>query len=177
MAGLSLNTARGRLIHDTAARLLDGVADPNNPLIVSDCLALAELRVRADELRRDLASDPNVVIKLEGLIDRRMRRLGLDKQHKLTASSAPTFADIATQAQADAARRRAHELAADAADDEGGTAPGRGAGERPANHERGTGEIAHVPDRFERARVGDQLELGDGRVIEVVEDDPPERPR
>jgi hypothetical protein len=82
MAGLSLNTARGRLIHDTAARLLAGVADPDNPLVIADCIALAELRVRGDELRRDPASDPNVTIKLEGLIDRRMRRLGLDKQRK-----------------------------------------------------------------------------------------------
>ena len=64
MAGLSLNTARGRLIHDTAARLLVGVADPNNPLTISDCLALAELRVRADELRRDPASDGNLIVKL-----------------------------------------------------------------------------------------------------------------
>jgi len=107
--------ARGRLIHDTAARLLVGVADPNNPLTISDCLALAELRVRADELRRDPASDPNVVIKLEGLIDRRMRRLGLDRRrHEPTAPLAPTFAEIARSAQAAASERRARELAADA---------------------------------------------------------------
>src|SRR5262245_8251270 len=131
MAALQLNTARGRLIHDTAARLLVGVADPADPLTISDCLALAELRVRADELRRDPASDPNVVIKPEGLIDRRMRRLGLDRRNREPAA-APSFADIAAQAQADAARRRAHELAADTADDEGGTAPGQGANdERP----------------------------------------------
>ena len=91
MAGLSLNTARGRLIHDTAARLLVGVADPNNPLTISDCLALAELRVRADELRRDPASDGNLIVKLEGLIDRRMRRLGLDRKRE---PAGPTLGQI-----------------------------------------------------------------------------------
>jgi hypothetical protein len=31
LKAVSLNTARGRLIHDTAARLLAGVADPDEP--------------------------------------------------------------------------------------------------------------------------------------------------
>jgi len=86
MRALNRNTVRGRLVHDIAARLLAGVADPDNPLIVADCLALAELRVRADELRRDPASDPGAVVRLEGLVDRRMRRLGmLDKQRRESA--------------------------------------------------------------------------------------------
>jgi hypothetical protein len=81
LCAVSLNTARGRLIHDTAVRLLAGVAAPD-PLVIADIVALAELRVKADELRRDPASDPNVVVKLEGLVDRRMRRLGLGLNRK-----------------------------------------------------------------------------------------------
>jgi hypothetical protein len=92
LRALNTNTTRGRLIHDTAARLLAGVADPDNPLVVADVVALAELRVRADELRRDPATDPNVVIKLEGLVDRRMRRLGLVRERK-QESAAPTLSD------------------------------------------------------------------------------------
>jgi hypothetical protein len=66
----SLNTTRGRLIHDTAARLLDDVADRSNPLAIGDCIALAELRIKADALRRDPASDPLAVVRIEGLVDR-----------------------------------------------------------------------------------------------------------
>jgi hypothetical protein len=109
MAVVDLNTARGRLIHDTAARLLAGVGDPNNPLTISDCLALAELRVRADELRRDPASDPNVIIKLEGLIDRRMRRLGLDRKRE------PAAPDLRAQFRAAYGLRAGEKLEADAA--------------------------------------------------------------
>jgi hypothetical protein len=78
LAGLSTNTTRGRLVHDTAAQLLAGVEDPDNPLIVADAVALAELRIRAGEMRRDPNSDPLALVRLEGLIDRRTRRLGLD---------------------------------------------------------------------------------------------------
>jgi hypothetical protein len=110
MAALQLNTARGRLVHDTAARLLAGVANSNDPLIIADCLALAELRVRADELRRDPASDPNVVIKLEGLIDRRMRRLGLDRRKR-----EPAGPDLRAQFRAAYGLHAGEEVKTDAA--------------------------------------------------------------
>jgi hypothetical protein len=50
--------------------------------VIADVLALAELRVRADELRRDPTADPGMIVRLEGLVDRRMRRLGLGLDRK-----------------------------------------------------------------------------------------------
>jgi hypothetical protein len=91
LRALNTNTTRGRLVHDIAARLLAGVAAPD-PLVIADVVALAELRVRADELRRDPASDPNVVVKLEGLVDRRMRRLGLGLNRKQEPSAGAALA-------------------------------------------------------------------------------------
>jgi hypothetical protein len=78
LRGLSLNSARGRYINDVAARLLatlPGYSD--NTLAVNDCVALGELSWRASEMRRDPAANAEVLIKLEGLVDRRMRRLHL----------------------------------------------------------------------------------------------------
>jgi hypothetical protein len=154
MAALQLNTARGRLIHDTAARLLTGVGDPNNPLTISDCLALAELRVRADELRRDPASDPNVVIKLEGLIDRRMRRLGLDRKRE--PPSAPDLRSYLAGLKAEAPATASPAMAAPS--------------------EREFAETSDVPAetepsrRLERARADDVVQLGDHQ-IEIIDDE------
>ena len=154
MAGLSLNTARGRLVHDTAARLLAGVADPDNPLVIADCIALAELRVRADELRRDPTSDPNVVIKLEGLIDRRMRRLGLDRKRE-----PPSTPDLKTY------------LAGLKAE-----VPATASPAMAVPSEREFAETSDVPAetepsrRLERARVGDVVQVGDHQ-IEIIDDE------
>jgi hypothetical protein len=89
MARLNQNSTHGRLVNDIAARLLESVED-RNPIAIADCLALAELRIRADEMRRDPASDPNVVIKLEGLVDRRTQRLF--GKHRNREPSAPDLA-------------------------------------------------------------------------------------
>jgi hypothetical protein len=74
-------------------RLLAGVADPGDPLVIADCLGLAELRIKADELRRDPRSDPLAIVRLEGLIDRRMRRLGVGfgrkREHAVELRPAP----------------------------------------------------------------------------------------
>jgi hypothetical protein len=136
---VSLNTVRGRLIHDIAARLLAGVADPDNPLIVADCLALAELRVRADELRRDPASDPNVVVKLEGLVDRRMRRLGLGLERKRAEAPVETYAELSARLAADAHERRRLELEEDEAHQAETAAPEAAAPAEPAGEQPGTG--------------------------------------
>jgi hypothetical protein len=76
LAGLSLRTARGRFINDMAAHLLASIPGHEaNPLAVNDCVALAELRWRASELRRDPDCNVQVLFKLESLIERRTQRL------------------------------------------------------------------------------------------------------
>jgi hypothetical protein len=107
MRAVSTNTTRGRLVHDTAVQLLARVADPDNPLVIADIVALAELRVRADELRRDPASDPNVVVKLEGLVDRRMRRLGLGLDRHKAPPAGPSLAEHLAKRAAERAREPA----------------------------------------------------------------------
>jgi hypothetical protein len=149
---LQLNTARGRLVHDTAARLLAGVADPDNPLVIADCIALAELRVRADELRRDPTSDPNVVIKLEGLIDRRMRRLGLDRKRE-----PPSTPDLKTY------------LAGLKAEVPATEAPAAAPPKREPKPDETDG-AADAGRRLAHARIGDVVEVG-GTTIEIIDDE------
>jgi hypothetical protein len=86
LLALNTNTTRGRLVHDTAVQLLAGVAEPDNPLTIADAVALAELRVRAGEMRRDPNSDLLALVRIEGLIDRRTRRLGLDSRRRASDS-------------------------------------------------------------------------------------------
>jgi hypothetical protein len=77
---INRNTRHGRHVHDIAVRLLATAADPSDPLVVADAIALAELRVRADEARRDPGCDIEQVVRLEGLVDRRMRRFGRQRE-------------------------------------------------------------------------------------------------
>ena len=159
----------GRRLRDLADQLASGLGgwpaltDLQAAAVrkAAELAALAE-HARAARLKGDISVTLDDVVRLDRLAEQSVRRLGLPSAAgKPVAPVAPTFAEIALQAQADAARRRAHELAADAADDEGGTAPRQGAGD----------------ERFEQAQIGDHLEIDDGRVIEVIPDDPPERPR
>jgi hypothetical protein len=82
LRAISTHSARGRQINDTAARLLALLEHPTDELIIADVIALAELRVKADELRRDPNASPLDIVRLEGLVDRRTRRLGLDRRGK-----------------------------------------------------------------------------------------------
>jgi hypothetical protein len=84
LRAINRRTRTGRAIHAIVARLLADVVDPTNPLTVSDCIALAQLRIRADEARRDPACDPNTIVRFEHLIDRRMKRLNLVRSKALT---------------------------------------------------------------------------------------------
>jgi hypothetical protein len=164
------------LIRQFEVALGEGITDGQRLAIHRAAVLTA---VAEDTRMRRLAGEAiplDDLVRVDRLAAQAVRQLGISSAAKPAVAS--TFAEIAAQAQADAARRRAHELAADAADDEGGTVPGQGAGdERPAGNERSTGGTACVPDRLLEPRVGDRIELDDGRIIEVVEDDPPERPR
>jgi hypothetical protein len=115
----------------------------------------AELGALAEQSRRDAlrggSIDPLALSRLEGVAARAERALGLPAVGgKPAATSAPTFAEIALQAQADAARRRAHELATDA--------------EEAAPLEPTTG-CSLAP------RGDDRIEADDDRTIEVIPDD------
>jgi hypothetical protein len=82
MLALTTNTTHGRWVHDVAARLLEQLGNPSDELLVSDVIALAELRWRADQLRRDPNASALDVVRIEGLVDRRTRKLGLDRRGK-----------------------------------------------------------------------------------------------
>ncbi len=81
----------------------------------------AELFVVAEELRaralRGETVDLGELVKVEGIADRAVRALGLDRRRELAPTE--SFADVAARAQAEANVRRARELAEDeAAEDE-----------------------------------------------------------
>ena len=94
LRGISTYSARGRQIHDTAARLLALLEHPTDELIIADVIALAELRVKADELRRDPNASPLDIVRLEGLVDRRTRRLGLDRRGKREPEADPGLGQL-----------------------------------------------------------------------------------
>jgi hypothetical protein len=94
LRAISTHSARGRQINDTAARLLALLEHPTDELIIADVIALAELRVKADELRRDPNASPLDIVRLEGLVDRRTRRLGLDRRGKREPDADPGLGQL-----------------------------------------------------------------------------------
>jgi hypothetical protein len=94
LRAISTHKARGRLVHDIAARLLALLEHPTDELIIADVIALAELRVKADELRRDPNASPLDIVRLEGLVDRRTRRLGLDRRGRREPEADPGLGQL-----------------------------------------------------------------------------------
>jgi len=74
---IDLTTERGRLVYDKATRYLTNMVDRDNPLTIGDAISLAQLRVRAGELAENPASDDNLLVRIERIIELRMSRLGL----------------------------------------------------------------------------------------------------
>src|SRR5262249_40195068 len=64
LKALNRRTAHGRAVNDMAARLLANLADRDDPLVIADAISLAELRIKADMLRRDPQADSNQVIRI-----------------------------------------------------------------------------------------------------------------
>jgi hypothetical protein len=93
LRAINRRSVHGRMIHAIVARLLANVDDPGDPLVIADCIALAELRVRADQARRDPVSDPDALVRLEGLIDRRTKRLGVARS-KPSSSALPSLGEL-----------------------------------------------------------------------------------
>jgi hypothetical protein len=174
---VSANTPLGRRLRDMADHLAAGLGGWSqlNELQTAAVRKAAELwalseDVRAQRLKGATDVTLDEILQLERAADRAVRRLGIQPgSGKPSVLPAPTFAEIALQAQADAARRRALELAADAANDEDGTASGQGTGdERPAGNERP--ELSETARLLRKARVGDRLEIA-GHIVEIVPDD------
>jgi hypothetical protein len=74
-----MNTALGRFVRDRAAQMLAVLPERerDSPLTVAGVVSVAELEARAAALRRDPASDPGLLIRVERLIESRLARLGL----------------------------------------------------------------------------------------------------
>src|SRR5262249_2893078 len=87
---------------------------------------LSLMRPRTVEDQGRVANTISKILAQVGFADKRRRR-------EWAETAAPTFADIASQAQADAARRRAQELAADATQ-----------GAAPPERESEVDEIVHT---------------------------------
>jgi hypothetical protein len=166
---VSANTPLGRRLRDMADHLAAGLGGWSqlNELQTAAVRKAAELWALSEDARAQRlkgATDVTLdeILQLERAADRAIRRLGIQPGSGKPAPSAPTFAEIALQAQADAARRRAHELAADAeeaAPPEQAPADSDGAKRYPA-----TG-------RYLAPRVGDRIEADDDRTIELIPDD------
>jgi hypothetical protein len=74
--------------------LLEQLGNPSDELVISDVIALAELRWRADQLRRDPSASALDVVRIEGLVDRRTRKLGLDRRGKREPDADPGLGQL-----------------------------------------------------------------------------------
>jgi hypothetical protein len=171
-------TPLGRRLRDIADQLADGLGGWSvlTELQAASVRKSAELQALAEDARaRKLNGATDVtlddLVRLDRLAEQSVRRLNLPSASgKPAAPAAPTFADIAAEAQADAARRRARELAADAEEAAPPELPADGDGAKREPVRSG---------RLLEPHVGDRLHVDDGREIEVVgdDDDPSEAPR
>ena len=94
LAGLDLNTARGRRIADLVRAYLQMLGNPADIERQAAVIAAAELQVLAEEARTGALkeaghADLDQVIRLQGAADRAVRRLGLPKA---SPTSSPTLA-------------------------------------------------------------------------------------
>jgi hypothetical protein len=102
-AAIDKSTARGRRTRDVAVRLLADIGNPDDMVAIEQCIALAELTVRAEEARRAYNPDHNalaVIVRLEGLIDRRRRKLIADYKPPPKPRSVPTLAELQAKREA-----------------------------------------------------------------------------
>ena len=124
-ANIETNTARGRRVADLVRAYLRALGNPANIERQAAVIAAAELTALAEEARatalRDASrADLDQVLRVQGVADRAVRRLGIKPSNQ--PAPVESFADIAARAQAAANERRAIELAADAEDDDGAAA-------------------------------------------------------
>jgi hypothetical protein len=80
-ARLDGNSAVGRRVRDLFRAIMTRLDEPADPLIVADCLALAELKTAAEVARVNLlekGQSSNECVRLENLVRRAEVRVGLE---------------------------------------------------------------------------------------------------
>jgi hypothetical protein len=82
LAGLDMNTARGRRTADLVRAYLAALGNPDNIERQAAAIAAAELQVLAEEarasaLREGASADLDRVARMQGAADRALRRLGI----------------------------------------------------------------------------------------------------
>lgn len=81
-AGTNLNTAQGRRLRDLASSYLRALDNPQDVARQAQVIAAAELQVLAEEARATALREPGTAdleqaVRLHGLADRALRRLGI----------------------------------------------------------------------------------------------------
>jgi hypothetical protein len=79
-----LNSAEGRRARDLFEGYLALMGNPSDTIALSNALAAAELKARAEQARKVREIDPDQLVRLENLAHRAERKLGLK-----TATAAP----------------------------------------------------------------------------------------
>jgi hypothetical protein len=92
----SLNTAEGRRARDLYESFVAAMGNPTDTLSLSNALAAAELKGRAELSRKSPDVDPDVLVRLENLAHRAERKLGI--KPAAAATPPPSLAAWATQA-------------------------------------------------------------------------------
>jgi hypothetical protein len=94
---INLRTERGRRIRVLAERLLYGIPNGDDPLVLGSIISTAELMIICADLRsRPLAnaSDTATLVRLEGLVDRRVRRLSFARRSTTPAPSSFSMTEL-----------------------------------------------------------------------------------
>jgi hypothetical protein len=110
-SGLSKNTTGGRRIADLLRGFLRAMGNPDDTVLQANALRAAELTTAAECARAKLLvgeADADQVVRLEGMADRAVRRLGLAQAAKAPQQSLSEYL----------ASRRAEQTVGSSADDE-----------------------------------------------------------
>jgi len=89
---ISRNTAKGRRIADVYHAYLEALGNPTDAIVQANVLTAAELKVAAEEARKQLldgTGDADALVRLENLAHRAERKLGI----KRSTAKGPTALD------------------------------------------------------------------------------------
>src|SRR4051794_2914923 len=104
----SRRTTQGRYILDLAARWLKLVttSDPNDVLTIAAVISAAELSYRCDTKRRDPDASDLALVRMENLLARKLRSLGIISKDRLRrgGGAIPPLAEMAQNARASGGR-------------------------------------------------------------------------
>jgi hypothetical protein len=94
---INRRTRKGRRVRAIVQRLLVDIPNRDDPLLLADVIGIAQLMILAADMRADPTTDPVPLIRLEGLIDRRVRRLGFARSRGGSTpaqSTVPAISDL-----------------------------------------------------------------------------------